>query len=233
VAKKNITLMSTKKRDLDIYLSAVAAAAAKKRNGPTTSEVRVGVGDVGHTFRKEFDIGWFRGIVVAIRPGAGKSIHIALTVVSFSIYYDTPSSCDSCSSLFFAGRILLIIIIFFHSSTNGGTGTAGGRDRRCYYEDGDSEDLSLSELRNLALLDQEVITMTVRKPDDPAAAASAEVFDIVDDEVESESGHDQYKSGVKVKCMRERGGTNTGRIGNNKKKDRCVINMLFCSLWNQ
>ena len=100
------------------------------------------------------------------------------------------------------------ILLFFHSSTNGGK--AGGRDRRCYYEDGDSEDLSLSQLRNLVLLDKE------RKPDDPAAAA--DVFDFVDDEVES--GHHQYKSGVK--CMREGGETNTGRIGN-KMKDRCVV----------
>lgn len=32
----------------------------------------------------------------------------------------------------------------------------GGRDRRCHYEDGDSEDLSLAQLRTLALLDPTV-----------------------------------------------------------------------------
>ena len=34
--------------------------------------------------------------------------------------------------------------------------TAGGKDRRCLYEDGDSEDLSLVELQTLALLDPKV-----------------------------------------------------------------------------
>ena len=48
--------------------------------------------------------------------------------------------------------------------------TAGGRDRRCLYEDGDSEDLSLVELRTLAVLDPKVTkkkagTTTVYQPE--------------------------------------------------------------------
>jgi hypothetical protein len=59
--------MSTEQSDCDKYLSAVAAAK---------SSSRIKVGDVGYTFRKEFDAGWFRGVVVKIRPGAGEcSIH--------------------------------------------------------------------------------------------------------------------------------------------------------------
>ncbi len=56
--------MSTEQSDRDKYLSAVAAAAK--------SNSRIKVGDVGYTFRKEFDAGWFRGVVVKIRPGAGE-----------------------------------------------------------------------------------------------------------------------------------------------------------------
>ena len=203
--------MSTKKSDLDIYRSAVAAAAAAE-----DVKGKVRVGDVGYTFRKEFNDGWFHGVVVEIRPGAGESSHIDVAWPWFPSLL--PSSCDSCNlySLVSRNCFSLGIFILFFSSTNGGT--AGGRDRRCYYEDGDSEDLSLSQLRNLALLDKE------RKPDDPAAAA--DVFDFVDDEVES--GHHQYKSSG-VKCMREGGETDTGRIGN-KKKDRCVVCYLSLEL---
>ena len=35
-------------------------------------------------------------------------------------------------------------------------GAAKGKDRRCIYEDGDLEDLSLAELRRLALLELEI-----------------------------------------------------------------------------
>ena len=62
------------------------------------------IGDVGYTFRKLFDAGWYTGIVVKIRPGA-----------------------------------------------------ANDKDRRCFYEDGDEEDLSLAELKLLAKLDPKFV----------------------------------------------------------------------------
>lgn len=70
--------MSTKKSDLDIYRSAVAAAAAAE-----DVKGKVRVGDVGYTFRKEFDDGWFHGVVVEIRPGAGESSHIDVSWLWF------------------------------------------------------------------------------------------------------------------------------------------------------
>ena len=79
--------MSTKKSDIDIYLSAAAAEVK--------GEVRVGVGNVGYTFRKEFNDGWFHGVVVEIRPGAGESSRI---IHVFWLWFPSllPSSCDSC-----------------------------------------------------------------------------------------------------------------------------------------
>ena len=51
-------------------------------------------------------------------------------------------------------RVHFHILIFHWCFTI--VATAGGKDRRCLYEDGDSEDLSLVELQTLALLDPKV-----------------------------------------------------------------------------
>lgn len=85
--------------------STSAAARSEKKNEGKRKRGRrpkkqVSIGDVGYTFRKRFDEGWFTGKVVRIRPGA-----------------------------------------------------ANDQDRRCLYEDGDEEDLSLAELKRLASLD--------------------------------------------------------------------------------
>ena len=67
------------------------------RCGPITDDKGIPITSVGHSFEKLFNgHGWFKGKVVAIRPGA-----------------------------------------------------VGGKDRRCKYEDGDVEDLSLSQLHYL------------------------------------------------------------------------------------
>ena len=58
------------------------------------------IGDIGYTFRKQFDVGWYTGKVITIWPEAAK-----------------------------------------------------GKDRRCQYNDGDEEDLSLRELQILAKLE--------------------------------------------------------------------------------
>eukprot|EP00584_Thalassiosira_punctigera_P006741 CAMPEP_0172541594 /NCGR_PEP_ID=MMETSP1067-20121228/12375_1 /TAXON_ID=265564 ORGANISM="Thalassiosira punctigera, Strain Tpunct2005C2" /NCGR_SAMPLE_ID=MMETSP1067 /ASSEMBLY_ACC=CAM_ASM_000444 /LENGTH=1391 /DNA_ID=CAMNT_0013327663 /DNA_START=90 /DNA_END=4262 /DNA_ORIENTATION=- len=50
---------------------------------------------------------------------------------------------------------------------------AGGYDRRCHYEDGDSEDLSLSQLQTLALLDPEVTKETANSVTKQDASKSA------------------------------------------------------------
>jgi len=81
-----------------------AAAAAGKRGARGRPKKEVSVGDVGYTFRKKFNEGWFTGKVVKIRPGA-----------------------------------------------------AHDKDRRCLYEDGDEEDLSLEELKILASLDPTLV----------------------------------------------------------------------------
>eukprot|EP00571_Detonula_confervacea_P000961 CAMPEP_0172330226 /NCGR_PEP_ID=MMETSP1058-20130122/61291_1 /TAXON_ID=83371 /ORGANISM="Detonula confervacea, Strain CCMP 353" /LENGTH=1041 /DNA_ID=CAMNT_0013047431 /DNA_START=37 /DNA_END=3162 /DNA_ORIENTATION=- len=75
------------------------------RSSVTESNNAASVGDVGYTFRKQFEgyDGWYTGKVVSIRPVGGEH----------------------------------------------------GGDRRCVYEDGDSEDLNLTQLQNLALLDPE------------------------------------------------------------------------------
>ncbi|KAL7546343.1 hypothetical protein ACHAWF_009680 [Thalassiosira exigua] len=74
------------------------------------SSPAINVGDVGYSFRKRFDNGWFDGKVVKIRPGADN-----------------------------------------------------GRDRRCLYSDGDSEDLSLQQLHALSLKDLEATKFHVEK----------------------------------------------------------------------
>jgi len=63
--------MSTKRKTCpkDIYQSAVAKRAAALAAEPN---LMIHVGDVGYTFRKEFNAGWFHGVVVEIRPGAGE-----------------------------------------------------------------------------------------------------------------------------------------------------------------
>jgi len=85
-----------------------SASSTQMNSNKTSSKAResnafVTVGDVGYSFRKQFEDGWYTGKVVKIRPGA-----------------------------------------------------AGGKDRRCHYNDGDSEDLSLAELQTLALMDPQV-----------------------------------------------------------------------------
>eukprot|EP00985_Skeletonema_marinoi_P012219 scaffold5861_cov127-Skeletonema_marinoi.AAC.1 len=79
-------------------------AAAGKRGAIGRPKKEVSLGDVGYTFRKKFNEGWFTGKVVKIRPGA-----------------------------------------------------AHDKDRRCLYEDGDEEDLSLDELKILASLDPTLV----------------------------------------------------------------------------
>lgn len=70
-----------------------------KRDIPDRRNAPVPIGEVGYTFRKQFDDGWYTGEVVKIRPGAAR-----------------------------------------------------GKDRRCRYNDGDEEDLSMLELQTLAEL---------------------------------------------------------------------------------
>ncbi len=106
--------------------------------------------------------------------------------------------------------------------------TEGGLDRRCYFEDGDSEDLSLSQLRNLALLDPEVA-----KKDANASAAvgakSVDVFDFEDDEQRTvlHCGVGNEKSKTNVKGMPERITRNAAQIVS-KMKNWCDS---FVSFW--
>ena len=97
--------------------------------------------------------------------------------------------------------------------------TEGGLDRRCYYEDGDSEDLSLSQLQNLALIDTEV---TKKYANVSAAAGAKDVFDFEDDGqrtvLHCGVGHEESKTNVKD--MLERTTMNAEQIVS-KKKDRC------------
>jgi hypothetical protein len=73
--------MSTKRKTCpeDIYQSAVAKKVAALAAEPN---LVVHVGDVGYTFRKEFNAGWFRGVVVEIREGAGE-----FGVVAMMLYH--------------------------------------------------------------------------------------------------------------------------------------------------
>lgn len=60
----------------------------KKHNGAHCTVVSVG--DVGYTFRKEFDDGWYTGKVVKIRSGAGES-----AVAALYIWFDVAIPTDS------------------------------------------------------------------------------------------------------------------------------------------
>eukprot|EP00984_Skeletonema_dohrnii_P007857 scaffold2901_cov91-Skeletonema_dohrnii-CCMP3373.AAC.1 len=79
----------------------------------TSSNNKVGIGQVGYTFRKQFHSGWYIGKVSAIIPRGGN--------------YTTPAASTSTTTV---------------------------KDRRCVYNDGDEEDLSLEELKHLAELEE-------------------------------------------------------------------------------
>ena len=81
------------------------------------------IGCVGYKFRKLFDVGWFEGKVIEIRPLAGK-MHGVLVFFSYRVG------------------------ISYHSLF-----LEGGKDRRVIYTDGDMEDLSVDDLEKLAKLD--------------------------------------------------------------------------------
>lgn len=99
----------------------------------------INVGDVGYTFRKQFEDGWYSGEVIKIRHGAGKFI---------LLYTCVDVSCINSDSIYTLSLLLCICAVVCES--------AGGRDRRCLYEDGDSEDLSIVELNTLLILDPRV-----------------------------------------------------------------------------
>eukprot|EP00984_Skeletonema_dohrnii_P029764 scaffold20636_cov78-Skeletonema_dohrnii-CCMP3373.AAC.1 len=81
-------------------------------NNTTSHGKKVGIGQVGYTFRKQFHSGWYIGKVTAIIPrGSGGN-------------YTTTSAATTV------------------------------KDRRCVYNDGDEEDLSLEELKHLAELEE-------------------------------------------------------------------------------
>lgn len=52
--------------------SSKKSAGLPKKSSFSASSVIVNVGDVGYKFRKQFDDGWYEGVVVKIRPGAGE-----------------------------------------------------------------------------------------------------------------------------------------------------------------
>ena len=89
--------MSTNKRKGGDSSSSSQGGGGGERSGSITDDKGTPITSVGYYFEKHFNgHGWFKGKVVAIRPGA-----------------------------------------------------VGGKDRRCKYEDGDVEDLSLSQLHKL------------------------------------------------------------------------------------
>jgi hypothetical protein len=51
---------------------------------PSPRKVALNIGDVGYTFRKKFDAGWFTGKVVEIRPGAGELCGCLLFLLSYT-----------------------------------------------------------------------------------------------------------------------------------------------------
>jgi len=85
-------------------------------NNTTSYGKKVGIGQVGYTFRKQFHSGWYIGKVTAIIPHGGNYTTIAAAAAS-------------------------------------ATATTV-KDRRCVYNDGDEEDLSLEELKHLAELEE-------------------------------------------------------------------------------
>jgi hypothetical protein len=125
------------------------SVALTKSSETTKPRSVVNVGDVGYKFRKEFHTGWYNGTVVEIRPHAGKCGDSCLV----------PHSLSS-----LAPRYAHDFFDAYHSSTdvlNHRCNAGSGKDRRCVYEDGDCEDLSLIELQTLAILDPNV---TKKKP---------------------------------------------------------------------
>mmetsp|Transcript_21269 Transcript_21269/g.32460 ORF Transcript_21269/g.32460 Transcript_21269/m.32460 type:complete len:817 (+) Transcript_21269:1174-3624(+) len=82
----------------------------------TSSCKKVGIGQVGYTFRKQFHSGWYIGKVTAIIPRGSN--------------YTTTTAAASAAT------------------------ATTVKDRRCVYNDGDEEDLSLEELKHLAELEE-------------------------------------------------------------------------------
>jgi hypothetical protein len=121
-----------------------STVATKKSPEAKKSSPVVNVGDVGYKFRKEFDSGWYNGTVVEVRPHAGKCGDSC----------ETPSH-PVCIYAFVAHQLTCCNLFCDRFSAE------GGKDRRCVYEDGDCEDLSLIELQTLAILDP---TVTKIKP---------------------------------------------------------------------
>ena len=111
-------------------------------------------GSVGYKFRKLFDVGWFEGKVIEIRPLAGEC--------------SCPDLC--CCTL--------------HNpiNTSHSFPLEGGKDRRVLYTDGDMEDLSLDDLQELAKLDPKdtmkkprlSIKLTLNKSDSKGEETKAE-----------------------------------------------------------
>jgi len=79
-----------------------------------SSGKKVGIGQVGYTFRKQFHSGWYIGKVTAIIPRG-------------SNYTTTTTAASTATTV---------------------------KDRRCVYNDGDEEDLSLEELKHFAELEE-------------------------------------------------------------------------------
>ena len=87
-------------------------------------------GKVGYRFRKQFNEGWYDGIVVKVLKRGGK-----ICVRQLSLSHNTPSS-------------------HIASTTLSCPYEANGKDRRVHYSaDDDFEDLSLDDLQMLASLD--------------------------------------------------------------------------------
>ena len=123
------------------------------------------IGQIGYTFRKQFHSGWYIGNVTEILPLPPQQQHPATNNTTTAakdrrcVYNDGDVEDLSLEELKKLAELEELDHRYHHhdsasffNSTNNTTTAA--KDRRCVYNDGDVEDLSLEELKKLAELEE-------------------------------------------------------------------------------